>query len=87
MSRYELNRVMFESTRAENREAMLADKAAFLSGYDLSEDERAALSAPNFAAILDHGGLPNLVYRYFRAHGLAFEEFVGRIGADRAALG
>lgn len=83
MSRYELNRAMYEGTRDRS----IADKSEFLAAYALDEAERRALAGPNFAAILDLGGLPNLVYRYFRAHGLAFEEFSERLGRDRAELG
>ena len=75
MSRYELNRAMYEGTRPGTRDRFLADKTRFLAAYALDEAERHALSAPNFAAILDCDGLPNLVYRYFRAHGLKFEDF------------
>ena len=87
MSRYELNRAMYEGTREGARDRLVADKSEFLAAYALDEGERRALAAPNFAEILDRGGLPNLVYRYFRAHGLAFEDFSARLGRDRAELG
>lgn len=83
MSRYELNRAMYEGTR----EKVLADKAGFLAAYALDAGERQALATPNFAALLDCGGLPNLVYRYFRAHGLKFEDFSARLSRDSAELG
>ena len=47
---------------------------------DLDEAERAALSAPDFGALLELGGLPNLVYRYYRLHGNGFADFTASLG-------
>lgn len=87
MSRYELNRAMYEGTQSGVRDRMIADKSEFLAAYALDKAECRALAEPNFAAILDRGGLPNLVYRYFRAHGFRFEDFSARLGRDREELG
>ena len=78
MSRYELNRAMYEGTRDRS----IADKSEFLAAYALDEAERRALAAPNFAAILDLGGLPNLVYRYYRLHGHGFADFAATLGRE-----
>ena len=86
MSRYELNRAMYEGTRSGARDRLISDKSVFLAAYALDEAERRALAAPNFAAILDRGGLPNLVYRYFRAHGFKFEDFSAHLRRDREDL-
>ena len=48
------------------------------------KSERAALDEPNFHAILALGGLPNLVFRYYRAHGLPLDDFRDRLGRDQA---
>ncbi|MDA0261226.1 MAG: hypothetical protein O3A21_03390 [Proteobacteria bacterium] len=54
---------------------LTADKYGFLERYDLSIAERNALVEPDFRTILELGGLPNLVFRYYRAHGLALDDF------------
>jgi len=86
VSRYELNRAMYEGTQSGARDRLISDKLVFLAAYTLDEAEHRALAAPNFAAILDRGGLPNLVYRYFRAHGFRFEDFSARLRHDREDL-
>ncbi len=86
MSRYALNKAMYEGTTPESQESVLADKSAFASGFDLDEAERAALTGPDFAALLELGGLPNLVYRYYRLHGHAFADFTATLGRERAGV-
>ena len=66
---------MYESVRPERVGDLIADKTDFLAAYDLAKAERAALTGPDFGAILGLGGLPNLVFRYYRAHGLALDDF------------
>ena len=75
---------MYEGTRPERVATLTDDRAAFLSRFVLSEAERAALDEPNFHAILALGGLPNLVFRYYRAHGLPLDDFRDRLGRDQA---
>ena len=66
---------MYEGVRPERVGDLIADKTDFLAAYDLAKAERTALMGPDFAAILGLGGLPNLVFRYYRAHGLALDDF------------
>lgn len=80
MSRYALNKAMYRGTRPESRDSVLTDKPGFVAGFDLDEAERAALSAPDFGALLELGGLPNLVYRYYRLHGNGFADFTASLG-------
>ncbi len=84
MSRYALNKAMYQGTRPESQESVLTDKPGFVSGFDLDEAERSALSGPDFGALLELGGLPNLVYRYYRLHGNAFADFTATLGRGRA---
>lgn len=84
LSRYQLNKAMYEGTRPGPGAALAGDRGRFLARFALSEAERAALEAPDFDAILALGGLPNLVYRYYRAHGLPVEGFRDRLARERA---
>jgi len=82
MSSYLLNKAMYEATRAENTAAFQHDKAAWLGRYPLSENERNALLGPSFRSLLAQGGLPNLVYRYFRLHGFRAPAWRARLEAE-----
>ena len=85
MSRYTLNKAMYEDTRPVNRETVLSDKTAFVSGFDLDDFERAALSGPDYGALLRLGGLPHLVYRYYRLHGRAVADFASTLRRERVS--
>ena len=65
---------MYVGARPDNAQKMITDKAAFLGVYHLTDAERTALADPDFPMILELGGLPNLVLRYYRAHGLEMAE-------------
>ena len=84
VSRYQLNKAMYEGTRPERVAALNEDRTRFLAGFTLSSAERAALDGPNFHAILTLGGLPNLVYRYYRAHKLPIDDFRDRLAREAA---
>jgi hypothetical protein len=84
VSRYALNKAMYEGPRPENHESVLSGKSRFVSGFDLDDAERAALSGPDFGALLELGGLPNLVYRYYRLHGHGFTDFTATLARGRA---
>ena len=66
---------MYEGVRPARVGDLTANKNGFLATYNLAEDERTALSEPDFGAVLWLGGLPNLVFRYYCAHGLALDDF------------
>jgi hypothetical protein len=80
--RYSINRVIFDLSRRPDARAIVADKAAFLAGYELGAEEREALLGPNWSRLLKLGALPNLVYRYYMLHGLAPETFPAAIAAS-----
>lgn len=79
--RYAINQVIFDLIRQPNARALVADKAAFLAGYQLRPEERQALLGPEWKRLLELGVLPNLVYRYYMLHGLAPESFPATIAA------
>jgi hypothetical protein len=81
--RYAINRAMFDLSRQPNARALVADKEAFLAGYELRAEERQALLGPDWKRLLELGALPNLVYRYYMLHGLAPETFPATIAAAR----
>ena len=79
MGSYQVNRALYDFSRQSDA---ADDKDAFLAGYDLTDEERVALSGPNFSALLDLGGLPNLVYRYYARHGLSPKDFAQRLADE-----
>lgn len=79
--RYAINLVMWDLSRQPNARALVADKQAFLAGYELRPEERQALLGPEWSRLLELGALPNLVYRYYMLHGLAPETFPAAIAA------
>ena len=84
VSRYQLNKAMYEGSRPGRAAAVNRERARFLARFALSDAERAALDAPDFNAILTLGGLPNLVFRYYRALGLPVDGFRDRLARERA---
>jgi hypothetical protein len=80
--RYAINRVMFDLSRQPNARALVADKEAFLAGYELRPEERKALLGPEWSRLLELGALPNLVYRYYMLHGLTPGTFPAAIAAS-----
>lgn len=79
MGSYQVNRVLYDFSR---QAGAAGDKESFLAGYDLTTEEYAALSGPNFTALLRLGGLPNLVYRYYARHGLVPKDFAQRLAEE-----
>jgi hypothetical protein len=82
--RYPVNRAIYDLANHPESRKMMAAKEAFLAAYPLTDDERAALLAPDWPHLLALGALPNLVYKYYMLHGLKPESFPAAI-AGRAA--
>ena len=57
---YALNQMCMSLMRAENRMRFKGDEAAYLSEWALTEDQRAAVLARDYAAMLSLGG--NIFY-------------------------
>jgi len=83
MSAYDLNRVLYEVGRLPDPLAAVADKDRLLAGYRLTVAERRALVEPDFAALRELGALTNLVFRYYRYHGLDVAEFAKRLRREQ----
>jgi len=74
--------VIFDLSRRPDARAVIADKASFLEGYELTPEEHKALLGPDWNRLLQLGVLPNLVYRYYILHGLAPERFSITVAAS-----
>lgn len=85
MARYEVNRALFDFKDVDDKRTVLQDKEAFFSAYRLTVRERQALVGARFGSLLDLGALPNLVFKYYMAHGLPPERYADNVRADRAA--
>ena len=53
---YALNKMCFSLNHEENREAFLADEAAYLDRYGLTDQQRQAVEARDVLGMLDAGG-------------------------------
>ena len=53
---YQLNQFAMSLMKAENRERWKADEAAYLEGWGLTEDQKAAVLARDYNRLLDLGG-------------------------------
>lgn len=81
--RYRVNRAIFDLVRSPNRRELIADKAAFLSSYQLEPEEREALETPDWPTLLKLGALPNLIFKYYLLHGLTLEDLAETMTANR----
>lgn len=79
MGAYDLNRVLYDLGRMPDPRLAVADKDGLLAGYRLTAAEREALAEPNFSALREMGALTNLVFRYYRYHGLDVADFAARL--------
>lgn len=55
MSAYELNRLMYDLRKAENREAIRTDLDAYLDRYDVTEDEKQLVRDGDWQGLVDLG--------------------------------
>jgi protocatechuate 4,5-dioxygenase alpha chain len=53
---YALNKMCFSLNHEENRQAFLADEAAYLDRYRLTDEQRQAVEARDVLGMLDVGG-------------------------------
>ena len=53
---YDLNQFCMSLMRPENRERFKADEAAYLADWSLSQAQREAVLARDYAAMISHGG-------------------------------
>ena len=68
MSRYQVDKVLREVAHDDAAQAaFVADPAAYVAGRELSEAERAALVACDYAALYGMGAHPFLLWAFVRA--------------------
>ena len=79
---YRLNRMAAALTRPENRARFLADEAAFMAGFDLTEAEQALVRRRDWKGMLEHGGSIYLVIKIAGTLGITLPE----VGAQTAGL-
>ena len=65
MSDYHLNRLLYDSARKHKMTAGMTDEAD-LAGYDLTDEERAAVKAGDIERLYKLGANPYLIRRVFR---------------------
>jgi hypothetical protein len=80
VSLYYVQKFLFELNRDPARQATYeADRAGALDGYDLTDDERAALIEPDIG-FLYHLGVNGQILMHFAAlHGIAWADYLQRM--------
>ena len=88
MSLYYVQKFLFELNRDPARQqAYLADREGALAGYELADDERAALVAPDIG-FLYHLGVNGQILMYFAAlHEIPWADYLQRMRDGIATYG
>lgn len=73
---YHLNQFAMSLMKAENRERWKADEAAYLEDWPLTPEQKAALLARDYNALLDLGGNIYFLSKLFSTDGISFAEAV-----------
>lgn len=73
---YHLNQFCMSLMKAENRERFKTDQKAYLDGWQISEEAKAAVLARDYNALLDMGGNVYFLSKLFSTDGLPFAEAV-----------
>jgi protocatechuate 4,5-dioxygenase alpha chain len=73
---YHLNQFAMSLMNAANRERWKADEKAYLDGWNLTEEQRAAVLARDYNLMLDQGGNIYFLSKIFSTDGLSFAEAV-----------
>jgi protocatechuate 4,5-dioxygenase alpha chain len=79
---YALNKMCFSLNAARNREAFLADEAAYMDAYELTDAQRHAVEARDVLAMLDAGGNVYYLAKLAGALGLGVQD----IGAQQTGV-
>ena len=70
---YHLNQFAMSLMKADNREAFRADERAYLSKWKLTDQQREAVLARNYNAMLDEGGNIYFLAKIFSTDGKSFQ--------------
>jgi protocatechuate 4,5-dioxygenase alpha chain len=81
--RYFLNKLFYDTQRAETLAAYRQDPAAFLDAYRLSPEVRAAVAANDIGAMYRAGANPYLLRYYCVNMQVPEPEFLGALAALR----
>ncbi len=73
---YWINQFAMSLMKAENRERFKTDQKAYLDGWQISEEAKAAVLARDYNALLDMGGNVYFLSKLFSTDGLPFAEAV-----------
>lgn len=73
---YHLNQFAMSLMKPENRERWKADEAAYLDEWPLTDEQKAAVLARDYNAMLDVGGNIYFLSKLFSTDGLSFAQAV-----------
>jgi len=73
---YHLNQFAMSLMKPENRDRFRADEAAYLDGWPISAEAKAALLARDYNRLLDLGGNIYFLSKLFSCDGISFAEAV-----------
>ena len=74
---YHLNQFAMSLMKAENRERFKADESAYLDEWPLSADQKSAVLARDYNAMLDQGGNIYFLAKLFSTDGKSFQFAAG----------
>jgi len=75
MSWYAMNQAMAELHLAANRELFSSEPDTYLSRFELSDTERAAIRGKDVLALWDMGAQPYILRAFQRRNGISDEDF------------
>jgi protocatechuate 4,5-dioxygenase alpha chain len=81
--RYYLNKLFYDTQRAETLASYRQDQRAFLDGYQLSPEVRAAVESNDIGAMYQAGANPYLLRYYCVNMQVPEPEFLGALAALR----
>jgi protocatechuate 4,5-dioxygenase alpha chain len=74
---YPLNKFLMSLNRPENREAFRADERAYLDGFPLDGEQRAAVLERRWLRLLEVGGNVYYTYKLAACDGMTFQDLAG----------
>lgn len=86
MSTHEIVRLVRDLHRTAQFASFDADRAAFMAGYQLTDDERAALAGNDVAALYAMGVHPMAVLFFSQDNQIPMPDYLEAIGADPARV-
>ncbi|HWW64691.1 MAG TPA: protocatechuate 4,5-dioxygenase subunit alpha [Sphingomonadaceae bacterium] len=74
---YNLNQFAMSLMKAENRDAFRADESAYLDKWNLTPEQKAAVLARDYNAMIDEGGNIYFLSKLFSTDGKSFQFAAG----------